>query len=215
MFARPLRKIDITRSRFTMRYSNLRNGSTDAERRCYNRSENILLTFDDFAAPSDVQSFLAILDDNRVHAIFFLLGTWAAENQDLVSEIRRRGHTVGNHSSTHRRLRSESEKVIRQEIVGGVKSSLLRPPFGAFNERVRAVALEEGHRLGLWTIDSEDWKGLSVGRLRDRVRRELHPGACILLHLNGENTLMALPSIIEDIRAEGYKLSMGGNDLQP
>ena len=76
---------------------------------------------------------------------------------------------------------------------------------------MREIAASLGYKLALWTIDSEDWKGISASCITDRVVREIHPGACVLMHLNGQNTLDALPGLIDTISAKGYRFWTGGN----
>jgi len=192
-----------------MAFANWRGGVTSAECRSYNQTDGVLLTFDDFAEPVVIERFLAILSDKRVTGAFFIVGNWATENSTSVAKIRAAGHIVGNHSTTHPHLRGLSDIEILKEIKGGVASSLLRPPYGECDSRVRKIAANLGYKLALWSIDSEDWKGLSADSITDRVVRELHPGACVLMHLNGQNTLDALPGLIDAIAAKGYRFWTG------
>lgn len=206
----PARTIDIIRSRLTMVYADWRSGATPTERRSYNQTDMILLSFDDFAEPATIDRFLAILKQKNVVAAFFLQGDWATENPQTVTKIRSAGHIIGNHTATHPHLRSLSDNKIKQEIMGGPASTLLRPPYGDCDKRVRQIAAQLGYKLALWTIDSEDWKGISAATIQDRVMREIHPGACVLMHLNAPNTLAALPGLIDSIRAQGDILWTGG-----
>ena len=206
----PARTIDVARSRLTMAFANWRSGATTSERRAYNQTDQVLLTFDDFAKPETIDQFLLILADKRVSAAFFVLGSWANENSASIEKIRASGHFIGNHTATHQRLRTLNDAAVIDEINNGVPSTLLRPPFGDCDDRIRTLAKNLGYKLALWTIDSEDWKNLPASMIADRVIRELHPGACILMHLEGKHTLEALPSIIDAIRADGYTLWSGG-----
>jgi peptidoglycan/xylan/chitin deacetylase (PgdA/CDA1 family) len=196
-----------------MSYSNVRNGSTQDERRCFNRTAKVLLTFDDCAEPKAVDRYLAILRENAVHACFFLIGEWARDNPASVAGIRDNGHTLGNHSMTHRKLRSLPDEEVREEILNGVPSWLVRPPFGDCDDRVRSIAHHLGYQIALWTVDSEDWRGISSAMIRDRVTRGLRPGDCVLLHLSSASSLDALPDLIADIRSSDLKLSEDSRDL--
>lgn len=194
-----------------MAYANWRGGNTLAERKAYNSTDQILLTFDDYANPAIIDQFLDILSKNNVKAAFFVLGSWARDNRETIEKLKASGHFVGNHSTNHPRLRKLSDDQIQQEIMNGEPSTLLRPPYGDCDARVRGIALKLGYKLALWTIDSEDWRDIPVQSIIDRVIRELHPGACILLHLNGKQTLTALPVLIGAIRSSGSTLWNGGN----
>ena len=60
----------------------------------------VWLTIDD--GPSDdTPLLLDLLDRHNARATFFLVGARAARRPDLVREILRRGHGIGNHSQTH------------------------------------------------------------------------------------------------------------------
>jgi peptidoglycan/xylan/chitin deacetylase (PgdA/CDA1 family) len=181
-------------------------GITATERRCGNATPKVQLTFDDGADPARVSALLDVLAAKGVRAGFFLVGRWAATHPALVARMRAEGHWLGNHSTSHADLAHLGDGAIRDEIAGGVAAPLLRPPYGSVNGRVRAVAAEAGYRLCLWDIDTLDWRGRSVDEIERTVWSGLRPGAVVLLHLHGRNTLAALPSLIDGIRARGFEL---------
>jgi peptidoglycan/xylan/chitin deacetylase (PgdA/CDA1 family) len=181
-------------------------GPTPAERRCGNTTNKVELTFDDSADPARVNAFLDVLADRHVRAGFFILGPWAAAHPDVMARIRREGHWLGNHTATHPVLSRLSDDRIRQEIAHGVPAALLRPPYGAMSDRVRAVAAGAGYRLCLWGVDTNDWRGRSADQIQATVFSGLRPGAVVLMHLHGRNTLAALPGLIDGIRARGFEL---------
>ena len=195
-------------------YSLWRIRPTPEEVRSHNDTDRILLTFDDFTDEVSLHKLLAILKDKNVRAAFFLIGEWTEKNPALVEEIKVAGHWVGNHSYSHRHLTKLSSSEVEAEIARGVASALLRPPYGSYDARIRSIAAKLGYRISFWTVDSDDWKGISATNIHENVVRDLHPGACILMHLNGPHTIEALPSIIDTIRERGFELCYEGTEIK-
>ena len=195
-----------TLSRVLHAYADWRIGATPAEKRAYNPTDGILFTFDDYGSERQVHETLRILKEKNVKAAFFLQGSWALKNPELVDSIRSAGHIVGNHTYNHRVLMGIPDQDIRDEISNGIEAPWFRPPQGRYNNHIRAIAKSLGYAICYWTIDSQDWTGASVKAMRHTIVNELTPGAAILFHLNGEHTLELLPSIIDEIRERGYEL---------
>lgn len=186
---------------------------TQEESRSYNHTDRILLSFDDYADDKNIQLLLEILEVHKTKAVFFLIGEWAESHQALMKDIKERGHWIGNHTYSHQRLTKLSFAEATLEISRGVSGNLLRPPYGAYNERIRALAKTLGYRIAFWTIDSDDWRGLTSEQIQERVWSQLHKGACILLHLNGQNTLESIPHLIEGIRKRGFEMCTDGTEI--
>lgn len=199
------------------RYAQLRHGLSyvaPEESHCYNATDRVLLTFDDYGDADTISGILAVLKREQVKAFFFLEGEWADQNQDLVEKIRQAGHWIGNHTYSHPHLLDLTEDEVEDEISRGLRTEIMRPPYGEFNDKVRDIAARHGFKIGVWTVDSLDWKGLSVEEIYENVLPNLHPGACILLHLHPPHTLAALPGLIAGIRERGYELCHDGTEIQ-
>ena len=89
-------------------YADYRIGATKAEKYCYKKTDTILLTFDDYGTEDEVQDILHILKRKKVKGMFFLQGDWAKQQPQLVQMISAAGHIIGNHTETHRILRSQA-----------------------------------------------------------------------------------------------------------
>lgn len=96
-----------------------------------NRLENkIALTFDDGPNPFWTRKILDILDKYGVKATFFVLGKLAEKYKDIVKEIFKRGHLIGNHGYSHSRNFRDFEKA--EEIIFDIISmhtQFIRPPY--------------------------------------------------------------------------------------
>ncbi|WEK55029.1 MAG: polysaccharide deacetylase family protein [Candidatus Cohnella colombiensis] len=183
--------------------------------------KEVALTFDD--GPDEIWT-PQILDDLReagVKATFFLVGQRIEAHPDVFHRIIQEGHVVGNHSWDHPNLSNLSITALREQInktdavmnkLAGVTPHLLRPPYGALSTEL----IEEATRLNkiiiLWNVDSLDWTQISDEQVAANILAHTGPGSIILQHSAGgvgqslQNTVNALPYIIETLRSRGYQL---------
>ena len=81
------------------------------------RGSSKLPTFDDGPNDPHTLHLLDVLARHNVHATFFLIGRYVRQRPDIVAEIARRGHTIGNHTFTHPLLTFQSASRIRSEMI--------------------------------------------------------------------------------------------------
>ena len=102
-------------------------------------SRQLALTYDDGPNDPHTQHLLEILAKHNVRATFFLIGRYVRQRPDIVREIDRAGHIIGNHTHTHPLLIFKGESEIRHELSDcrtaiedtiGKTVKLFRPPFG-------------------------------------------------------------------------------------
>lgn len=177
------------------------------------RDKVIALTFDDGPGPL-TNKLLAILAAKKVPAAFFLSGKSALNNPGLVAAITDAGCDLANHTWSHPDLtKLKAEKICWQaEACAAVFASLdaeclpfLRPPYGRWNEKVKAVCQRLNHHIILWNVDSRDWAGGSAEEVLARVVNGLGPGSIVLFHEGKNVTLEVLPQFIDEARARGYE----------
>ena len=169
----------------------------------------IVLTFDDAGSMSAIMDVLARYD---AKAIFFPTGYWARAYPAVIDRAVNEGHLVCNHSSTHADLTTLSAGGVRAEILGGANRNcnLFRPPFGAYNYTVGAVAAQLGYQVYMWDIDTLDWARTYPGggqEILNIVMAQAFPGAVVLMHMQVANTLAVLPTMIERLQDAGYVVS--------
>ncbi len=178
----------------------------------------VALTFNDGPSPWTPR-FLAILEAFRDPATFFVLGTQVAQYPDIVRQEIWLGMEVGNHTFGHINLAqhsfahdyrdlAETNRLVAE--VTGSTPTVMRPPYGAYNASSLRAASLAGLRVILWsaTENSGNWKNPGVASIVARVMRHLAPGDIILFHDAGSHlgsTLRALPVILKDLRALGYR----------
>ena len=189
----------------------------------------VALTFDDGPDGRWTAKVLDILKAKHAPATFFVIGKNMSAFPGLVAREVREGHDVGNHTWTHPNIGEISPTQTSVELsatqrlfetITGRSMRLLRPPFfgDAEPSTPREVApLMAAQAQGYLTvglrIDPDDWKKpdpkLIVSRTLDRLDDTVRPGQVVLLHDSGgdrSRTVEALPVLIDELRAHGYKL---------
>ena len=194
------------RSSILKRYADWRIGAWTQEKKIYKTTESILFTFDDYGTKRQVVRLLDILAREDIQAMFFVQGDWAEARPDLVQLIVDHGHIIGNHTYSHQDLLKLSDHEVVEEIERGPVSPWLRPPMGRYDSRIRKIAATMKRYIAYWSIDSDDWQGVTPEYMSRKILRELHPGAVILFHIHADNTARVLPGLIRDIRRRGYNI---------
>lgn len=175
---------------------------------------NVSISFDAAWGSEKTLKILHILDTYEVKATFFLVGFWVDEHPELVSEIKNRGHLIGNHSTNHPHFNklSTDEKIMEIDTCGkkieevtGQYPEYFRAPFGEYDNDMMTI-LEEKKIYGIqWSVDSLDWKGIEGKVIADRVLGKVNKGDIILCHNDSEHILEALPLIILGVKNKGLK----------
>ncbi|MDE0143972.1 MAG: polysaccharide deacetylase family protein [Caldilineaceae bacterium] len=167
----------------------------------------VALTFDD--GPSYyTEGLLDTLKEHNVKATFFVLGTQVRIQSETVQRMFQEGHQIGNHTWDHPNLTQLSDTQIREQLqlsddliaqLIGEKTPFLRPPYGAYNERVLAAS---GLPIIFWSVDPLDWKDRDAATVAARIA-EAPVGAIILSHDIHKSTVEAVPAIIAALHARG------------
>jgi peptidoglycan-N-acetylglucosamine deacetylase len=175
----------------------------------------VRLTFDDGPNRTATPEILNTLAAHGVRATFFVVGQMAAANPALVRRESQEGDLIGNHSWDHPDLTKLGRVQVEAELqrtndvieqVTGTTPTQWRPPYGATNPTVQAVAEDVGlTSMVLWTVDPRDWADPPATTVRHRVLQAVRPDSIILLHDGtGANTPEALPMILNGLADMGY-----------
>ena len=176
--------------------------------------KKVCLTFDDGPYSIMTSQYLEILAEKNVPAVFFMPANRVQLYPDLAKKVMEYGHEVASHSLQHKDLKKMTGQALKDDFAAtnqifynvlGVTPKYIRPPYGSYNEEVCAVAKSYGQQPIYWSIDTNDWRGYSAEALIDHVVGHLHNGAILLFHEGKQNTLAALPGMIDAVRAAGYE----------
>ena len=169
----------------------------------------IALTFDDGPGP-DTGRLLDLLKAQGVPATFFVLGNQAVKYPAVVNREYAEGNEVGNHTWDHKDLSTLPAAAVQDEInraadaiaaTGIPRPTLVRPPYGAVNDTVRAIA---GFPFIMWRVDPEDWKYPNAARVADQIVSHAKPGRIVLSHDTHKTTVDAMPAVIQRLKQQGY-----------
>ncbi|MCQ4043587.1 polysaccharide deacetylase family protein [Streptantibioticus rubrisoli] len=178
------------------------------------RARCLALSYDDGPSPYTAP-LLRVLEGRHVPATFFLIGRQVRERPRDVLREYRDGDAIGDHTVSHPDLTRITSARIRYQItaaarqiaaVDGVRPTMLRPPYGSEDARVRAVARAAGVSVVLWNDDPRDWKHHDAPLIERRVLKQARSGGIVDLHDRYAATIAATPRIIDALRARGYTL---------
>jgi peptidoglycan-N-acetylmuramic acid deacetylase len=179
----------------------------------------IYLTFDAGYENGCTGQILDVLKQHNVKACFFVVGTFLAQNPDLVRRMTEEGHTIGNHTWHHYNMSKIADKETfsqelssvedkYREITGKEMSKYYRPPQGVYSEENLKMAKALGYRTVFWSLAYVDWyqddqptAEEAFGKLLPRI----HPGAIVLLHSTSATNAAILDELLTKWEDMGYR----------
>ena len=192
--------------------------------------KTLALTFDDGPDPVWTPKILDVLEREHVPATFFVIGENALEHPQLLRRIVADGSELGNHSYTHPNLATTGERTTKLELNAtqrliqaytGRSTTLFRAPYFGDAEPTTAdeigpalLAQNLGYTVVGLHVDPNDWQRPGTDEIVQQVIDQVHGATSensanvILLHDGGgdrQQTVDALPRIIQTLRAEGYR----------
>jgi peptidoglycan-N-acetylglucosamine deacetylase len=183
----------------------------------------VALTFDDGPSPTYTPQIMALLKLYQARGTFFVLGEKVEQTPWLVQALLKDGNEVGNHSFSHPRMTKEDQisrerqlerTAIDLDLLGCPQSErLFRPPYSAYDDRLKAYLAHTRRRLVLWSLDSGDWRGLAAPAITKNVLTRVRNGSIIIFHDSDEHaqadrhpTVEALRTILPALKAAGYRM---------
>lgn len=186
----------------------------------------IALTFDD--GPSDyTEMLLDGLDEYNAKATFFVIGSKAEKNPEIVQRAYDDGHLIGNHTYSHIDFYKSSLADIQAditkgadaiELITGERPLFLRAPYG----NVNFIQLKQLDSFFIhWSASTYDWFKEEEDYVYKRIMKEAKDGAIILMHDTREVTVKAVLRAIPELQEQGYEfvrvddlLSRNGDKLK-
>ena len=181
---------------------------------CVQRDQKLVsVSFDAAWGNEDTQQLIDILDRYSVQATFFVVGDWVEKYPESVLALHQAGHEVMNHSNTHTHYPQLSPEQVaadlnacndKIEAITGVRPTLVRLPYGDYDDSSINAVRSAGMEPIQWDVDSLDWKDLSAEEITRRVTSKVQPGSIVLFHNAALHTPEALPAILSALLQEGY-----------
>jgi peptidoglycan-N-acetylglucosamine deacetylase len=177
----------------------------------------VALTFDDGPSPHNTPALLELLARHQVKASFFMVGRNIEAHRELAARVLAKGHQLGNHSYSHKRLVLRSPSFIQEEISRtdallrelGVQGEILfRAPFGKKLFVLPWLLAREHRKHITFDVVPDDHATQDAALLTSRILEATRPGSIILLHDGWgakPGTLEAAGRVIEHLKAQGYR----------
>lgn len=174
--------------------------------------KSVYLTFDDGPNPKVTPLVLDILDKFGVKATFFCVGENVKKYPEVFREVKRRGHTVGNHTFNHLKgYKSSTQEYVKNVWKADeyVHSNLFRPPHGRIKlSQIRT--LKKDFKIIMWDFITYDFDSkVTPDAILKEVKKRTRNGSIVIFHdsLKAEkNMLAALPKALEFWKEEGYEI---------
>jgi peptidoglycan/xylan/chitin deacetylase (PgdA/CDA1 family) len=183
------------------------------------KDKEVVLTFDDGPWPGNTDRVLAALAEQCTKAMFFNIGKHAGWHPEIVKKVAAAGHTIGTHTWSHKDLSRLSEDDAKAEIEKGIAAvsiALGNKPVAPF---IRFPALRHPPELLKYVgsrniavfstdFDSFDFKIHKPEQVIKSVMTKLekHGKGIVLMHDFQHATSEALPEILKQMKAGGYKV---------
>jgi peptidoglycan/xylan/chitin deacetylase (PgdA/CDA1 family) len=182
------------------------------------KANEVVLTFDDGPWPNNTPAVLAALAAHCTKALFFPIGKHALWHPEILKQVAEAGHTIGSHTWSHADLskknvagKDEIEKGISavQAALGDARlSPFFRFPYLRQPNEMQTYLAERNIAIFSTDMDSFDFKLRKPEQVIDSVMSKLRKRGkgIILMHDFQPHTAQALPELLRQLQAGGYKV---------
>ena len=166
------------------------------------------------------EEIMDILKNEGVKGSFFILGNVISREPELIKRMVDEGHSVCNHTFTHKNLTGASfEEFCKElkrledayrELTGKEMSKFFRPPEGKFNGEMLKMAQSLGYKTVFWSFAYADWdneKQMSEEVALKKILDNVHNGEIMLLHPTSATNAKIMQRLIQELKAQGYKFA--------
>ena len=183
----------------------------------------VALTFDDGPTKENTEEILQILEQEDVKATFFLIGSDMNKNEGETEKIIAKGHEIGNHSYSHKRMMFVSPTFVKEEIEktdklirkAGYKDEILfRPPYGKKLFLLPWYLAQNNRKSITWDIEPETWEmpprpiQIKSDEVIQQTVEQIENGSIILLHVmykRNKASMKAVRPIIKGLRDKQFE----------
>ena len=178
----------------------------------------LYLTFDCGYENGNTPAILEALKKHKAPAAFFVVGNFIRDNPDLIKQMIKEGHTVGNHTFSHPDMSQISTResfsqelskteALYQEITGQKMTRWYRPPRGIYSIENLKMAKDLGYHTFFWSLAYVDWlqdDQPTPEEAFDKLLGRVHPGAIVLLHNTSRTNGQILDELLTRWEEMGY-----------
>jgi peptidoglycan/xylan/chitin deacetylase (PgdA/CDA1 family) len=182
------------------------------------RNKEVVLTFDDGPWPVNTRMVLDALKAHCIKATFFPVGKHATWHPDILREVAAEGHSIGNHTWSHKNLEKMKFEDAKAEIEMGASAVAISAGvpvapyfrFPALRHPPELVTYLGERNIGIFStdMDSFDFTMRTPERVIASVMKKLekHGKGIVLMHDFQRHTAEALPELLRLLKENGYKI---------
>jgi peptidoglycan/xylan/chitin deacetylase (PgdA/CDA1 family) len=182
------------------------------------RPKEVVLTFDDGPWPNNTPAVLAALAAHCIKATFFPIGKHAIWHPEILKQVAAAGHSIGTHTWSHADLSKKSKEEATREIemgasavhmaVAGPTAPFFR--FPALRHPPEMVTYLGQRNIAIFSCDMDSFD-FTMRKPEQVIRSvmsklEKHGKGIILMHDFQHATAEALPELLNQLKANGYKV---------
>jgi len=180
-----------------------------------NKKKEIYLSFDDSPTPEFTYWILNLLSSLNIKATFFCVGDTSEKYPEIIADIIKDGHQIGNHTHTHINACYTSTKSYLNEIEKCSKvlpkTNLFRPPYGKMYPW-QISEIREKYKIVMWDVLSNDFKkNISSHQIKTNVLNNVKNGSIIVFHDNKKSEEILkenLQEILLKLKEKGFVFSL-------
>ncbi len=178
----------------------------------------VYLTFDAGYENGNIAKILDTLAEEKVLGAFFILGNLVNKSSDIVKRMAEEGHTVCNHTLSHKNMSQCSDDALLTELhaleekyfdlTGQTLSHYYRPPEGRFSKNNLKCLSENGYKTVFWSFAYVDWnngKQPDTEQAKQKILDNLHNGEVMLLHPTSSTNASILGDVIKELKSRGFR----------
>lgn len=178
-----------------------------------NNSNKVFLTFDDGPTPEITNWIMTELQKHHAKATFFCIGDNVKRNPEILENIEKKGHKIGNHTFNHLNgWQTATENYIENTqkcfLNNNENYKLFRPPYGKIKKSQAKILQKMGFKIIMWDVLSADFdKNISPEKCLENVLENIRSGSIVVFHDSQKafkNLEYVLPRTLEFLSKKGF-----------
>lgn len=174
--------------------------------------KTIAFTFDDGPSGEYTIDIVNELLKNKARATFFMVGSKMHTYEKSLLYAYQNKMEIGSHTYNHINLKKAKETLAKEELektdilyneITGSNIKLLRPPYGAYNDK---TLKNYDYAFITWNIDTNDWRYRNSKYIEEHILSHVADGSVILMHDSYKTTVEAVRNVLPKLYALNYQV---------
>ncbi|MDR2266702.1 MAG: polysaccharide deacetylase family protein [Christensenellaceae bacterium] len=163
----------------------------------------------------DVATALRIFNAKQVKTTFFITGSWASVNSEMVHQIFSDGHEIGSVGFGNLKHATISlqyyldEIIVTERIIEkicGTKPSLYSPPNGSVDDCLLRATAECGYKIIIGSKNITDRQSTNLNAIYANATNDVQRGDIILFRPNAQN-VSVITSVLTSYLNAGFNIT--------